>query len=435
MAMTLRTKSKAALAAIVAVGVTIFAKFILGDWFANLFPMPEFWKLTGWQWFLVIIFPLILIALGTVIALFGFVQRWEDERIEAMLGQWKTSTDAQISKLTIASDEVGNRWKRCASDLEIQLRKARFDELWLSHPWEYVDYIEKVDTAYAAMHSGHVGEITIYGTMVGFSFLLPMPLSKHVERSDGQFTRLRLLGSNTEARLSSAHGNEELSRFPLYLLAQLAEHLVAPESTFADHLKAGKTFTVQVCYLEHDMLSAAILYRGVEAATLQALDSAIFQRIIEGKQPQPGFRYPNSDQADAYDRVEAVLDNVANRFAGDGEPSADGRKCEVWRFYGNAHEIALKISNPHWRLDDNNNPTRAEMIKAKDYYSATNSELDLPGIDVIRMVVGMLLVHLRSLSPIDRLHPIVKEFSDNDWAKSRTARETYRQTGGAPPAA
>lgn len=193
-----------ALAAVILLGVGSFASFMAQNWFGGLFPMPDFSKLEKWQWFLVIALPLGLIALGGAVAFIAFGQRWEEQRINDMLRQWKKSTDHLIAKLSTGALDVEGQWKRCAADIETQLLKARFGELWLSHPWEYEKYLQDVDAAYAAEHQQHVNEITLYGTMVGFSFLLPVPLFEHVLRAQGQFTHLRLLAQTPGAACPAA---------------------------------------------------------------------------------------------------------------------------------------------------------------------------------------------------------------------------------------
>lgn len=358
----------------------------------------------------------------------------------ALLALYGACLGVAISALTFGRkaadrrvEDASDRWDGCVVKLEDTLLKARFGDLWLSHPWDYVGYLEGVDRTYrAANQHGHLSEITLYGSMVGFSFLLPGAICSHIKRANGQFSKLRLLGSNTETKLSNQHNNEELSRFPLYLVAQLTEQLFTIDQQFSNLLRSGKRLSIQICFLEHDMLSAAIHCRGVEAATLQALDSALFKRIIKGEQAQPGFRYPNTTHVDAFDRVQAVLDNVARHFADDGVPNGTKRKCEVWEFSKNNAEPFLKIKNPHWNVDDKQRASRVDVIKGQRYYASSDECLEYTGVTNILSVVGLLLSSLRNLQPIMELEPLVNEYKTDDWLKSRSFSVTSQQAAIAP---
>jgi hypothetical protein len=322
-------------------------------------------------------------------------------------------------------ESLSTRLESSVSKLEDTLLKARFGDLWLSHPWDYVGYLEAVNQDYkVANPHGHLNEITLYGTMVGLSFLLPEPLFEHIKRTEGQFKKLWLIGSNAEAQLASNGSKEELSRFPIYLIAQLSQSLFRNNSPFPNWMIQGKTLKVGICYLNHDMLSAAILCRGQEAATLQALDSSVFQRIIKGEQAQPGFRYHNSRNVDAFDRVQAVLDNVKQQFDDDGLETAFARKCEVWQFSGIGTEPHLKIVNPHWKVDNEQNPTNVETIKGRIYDTDPLTIYNFVGLDTIRAIADLLLRHVLNLTPIDSLQPLVALHRANDWQMSRLRQVT-----------
>lgn len=323
------------------------------------------------------------------------------------LGRWNTQ-------------QLTNRLETSIDSLSQLIQGTQLKAFPLSRPWHYIDYLTRASAGYAQSHSaGHLNEITLYGTMVGFSFLLPQPLADFIANSAARSFTLRLIASNCSTRLSTGTGNDELSIFPLYLVAQVVHKLALSSTGFFSLGRKDYTLRIQVCYLKRDMLSAAIHCRGVEAVTLQALDSDMFAKVVKGEQLQPGFRYHSSSDLNAFNRVEAVLDNVAGAFTTDGQNNAGLEKCEIWRLSRKRSANTLSIINPHWVLDNRNSSTQVTILSSANYAQRSNEQIDFQGANEIRKFIDALKSHLHSLTSINSMQQIVDEYSKNDWELSR----------------
>ncbi len=283
-----------------------------------------------------------------------------------------------------ACDQVGSILKSMGNldSLVTDLQKEKLRrELWLSRPWEYVDFIHKVDQKHAAQQSGrHIETITLYGTMVGFAFLLPEALRNHACRAGQEFRSLRLIASEAETDLGPDTLHRDLVHYPIYLVARLVHYLLATCEKFPKSLANGAEFDIEILYVSHDLISAAILLGNEEVAILQALDSKTFADILSLKDFQPGFRYPNEGQrSGAFDRHKAALEHMVQNITSHNH-------LERWQFRASKKSVTLRITKPHWRREKGN----VALISPAKYDQSNNVYSFTGASDITKFVDGLL---------------------------------------------
>ncbi|MCX6580143.1 MAG: hypothetical protein NT166_08155 [Candidatus Aminicenantes bacterium] len=278
-------------------------------------------------------------------------------------------------------------WEKTASGVLKEAQRLVFKSMWISQPWEYITEIERADKEVSGKNAAytHINSITLYGTMVGFAFLLPEALRNHLCRAKNQFHTLWLYAS--DAKLATIDGEKPLVNYPLYLTAQLVSILLECKS-FLELLKSDDfQFTIKIGYFPHDLFNAVIHLSNHEIAILQALDRDGLARILNGEELQYGTRFINTpEEIGAYERFATAIANLNNTFK---------RKREIWtiRGCGGKDTPVIKIENPHWNY--NKVKREATLILSSDKYDETNTEISLKDLNETRECLNALIYGIK----------------------------------------
>ncbi|WP_250125524.1 hypothetical protein [Chroococcidiopsis sp. CCMEE 29] len=295
------------------------------------------------------------------------------EEVEARIQELKV-----VSKSYSEFQEWGNDWKKAADVALTTLEKeTTLRNMMLLRPYDYIKFLEEADKFHVDEQAGaHIGTITLYGTMTGFAFLLPEAIRNHACRSLKDFTTIRILAS--DAYLDS----KALVVYPLYLTCQIIDELLFQcsrvRNIILEYEEPRHEITVEIVYIPHDLFNAAILMEDAIVASLQALETKNFIKILQGERQQIGFAYKNTQETlDAYERYNTALNNM-------WEYHRNQRKVEKWTINKDlaSNQLALKISNPHWIYKDGRLEEILQM--PQDYDRQSDIQItDLIGDEII----------------------------------------------------
>ena len=286
-------------------------------------------------------------------------------------------------------------WQAIADRILSTAAKSTFQNVWLTKPWEYIDFIEKADDKIVNSTSlqKHIERITLYGTMVGFAFILPEALRKQACRAQEQLKSITIIASDEETIVGDS--SRQLVCYPLWLIVRLTQLLLECNRFISPIISGCHDFNIKIGYLPHDVFTAAIHLPPNEMVVLQALDSLALIRVLEGIEMQRGFLYTNENaKNDLYDRYVAVLRSLENQFYTNAKRKREGqRKREKWRFVGTGGNLVLEISNPHWTW---NNNAIDKILSKEEYDEADDRVLTFPTSNIsIKSFLDMFLQRLQ----------------------------------------
>ncbi len=263
-------------------------------------------------------------------------------------------------------------WVRKATDVLAEAKKGPLSKMWLSEPWQYIDRFREVNISHQGDSNSHIKQVSLYGTMVGFAFLLPEPLRNLICQTELDLQQINIITSDAAPMIDeSCH---ELVHYPLCLATSLLQLIIEGKS--CKHIpelmkNTGKTLEICIYYLPHDLLTAAIHFGEEEIILLQAFDFATFRQVIAGNEEQKGVRYrskaPSDEERAAYRRYQAVLGNIMSSVKS-GLTQNSGIRCEKWTLAGTSNGFNLCVENPHWKWRVNgSSPTVTLLLTSDDY--------------------------------------------------------------------
>jgi len=277
-------------------------------------------------------------------------------------------------------------WMGTANGVLSEAAKGSLREMWLSHPWEYMALLEKADAELRAdrdQPERHIESVALYGTMVGFAFLLPEALRNHACRAKEQLQQFSIHAS--DATIVIDNQDKALVHYPLWLVGQLVLELTQTCQSFKALLARKKPhrLSIVVAYLPHDILHACIHLPPREIAVLQALDIKGLQRILNGQELQVGFRHINSEEkVEAYDRFAAAMTNIDRTHR---------RKKERWTITGDGSgNQKIIVDDPHWNYDSAQKVATL-IVSSEDYDKTATPQIVLTGGVGIRDCIEALL--------------------------------------------
>jgi hypothetical protein len=269
-----------------------------------------------------------------------------------------------------------NDWIKRADGVMGEAAMAAFKEMSLTFPWEYINFVETVDRDYEKANPGrHIERIRLYGTMVGFAFLLPEAIRNHACRAGMDFHELELVAS--DADIDVEHQSKHLVLYPLWLTASVVNELLFVCTNFRKNIQEGSLqFSIKIAYLPFDLLAAAIdLPKRI--GILQALDHKGLLRVLKEGKLQVGFFYDDTDKRYEYERYKEAIANQLGAYK--------RRKKEVWKVSSIAsNSPILTIENPHWVANNDGSSVKI-LLTATEYDETTpTNPVTLTGEDQIR---------------------------------------------------
>ena len=298
------------------------------------------------------------------------------EKVQEGLDQLRKVSQSYVSFL-----EWGEQWKEIANRAIDTLARESIRDLILLKPDEYIKFIENSDKRYQKQNNtkSHIRSITLFGTMIGFSFLLPEAICNHAFSYPDYFGTLRLIAS--DAYLDT----KPLVHYPLYLTYQIIELLLSCNKIEEKILEKKEEITIEIIYVPHDLFNAAIFIENSNLVLLQALDSKSFSDILYGARSQAGFisEYSKTDysRTKEYERYKNAINNIRQYYQQE-------RKFERWKLLkdSNSDKIALEISNPHWIYQ--NHEMNRILPSQKDYDNEDESQQKIIGDEDIEKFLG-----------------------------------------------